>query len=106
LFDAAVALDATHAEAAIAAVRERVVTRVITPPAPIASFGLPSAWAGAILSVDGRTTLSGLLMRARTEHGLEVDDACRVYHFGLSCSLLRAASSPASAMGIPAVKKD
>ncbi|MBN8616083.1 MAG: protein kinase [Deltaproteobacteria bacterium] len=105
LFDAAVALDANYAEAAIAPLRERVVTRVITPPAPLVSFGLPSTWSRAILAVDGRTTLSGLLMRARTEHGLEVDDACRVYHFGLSCSLLRAASSPASAMGIPAVGK-
>ncbi|MFO0713583.1 MAG: protein kinase [Sandaracinus sp.] len=106
LFDATVKLDATEAEAAIAPLRERVVTRVLTPPAPLGSFGLPEAWARAIQSVDGRTSLAGLLMRARTEHGLDVDDACRVYHFGLSCSLLRAASSPASAMGLPAVKKD
>ncbi len=105
IYDAAVTLDANHAEAAIAPMRERVVTRVIAPPAPLVSFGLPSAWSSAILAVDGRTTLSGLLLRARTEHGLEVDDACRVYHFGLSCSLLRASSSVQSAMGIPAVGK-
>jgi serine/threonine-protein kinase len=106
LFDATVSLDATLAEAAISPLRERVVTRVISPPAPLASFGLPAPWTQAIQSVDGRTSLAGLLMRAHTEHGLELDDACRVYHFGLSCSLLRVASSPASAMGLPAIKRD
>lgn len=105
LFDATVHLDANLAEAAIAPLRERVVARVVSPPAPLIAFGVPSSWTHALQGVDGRTALSGLLLRARTEHGLEVDDAYRVYHFGLSCSFLRVTST-ASAMGIPAAKRD
>ena len=90
LLDAAMDLDATHVEAAIAPMRERLVTRVLAPPAPIAAFPLPEGWARALEDVDGRTPLAGLLLRARAAHGLDLDEACRVFHFGLSCSLLRA----------------
>ncbi len=96
LYDAASGLDATLAESAISPLSEHVVTRVLTPPAPLAVFGVPRAWERAILGVDGSTPLVRLVMRAREEHGLELDDAYRAYHFGLSCSFLRAVASRAS----------
>lgn len=90
LLDAAVAMDGTLAEAALAPLRERVITRAATPPAPLAAFGAPDAWSRAITAVDGRTSLAGLLLRARENHGLDDEEAHRAYCFGLSCGLLRA----------------
>jgi len=97
LYDPAGQVGGNTAEAALAPLRERVVTKVMVPPAPLASFGVPATWTSAIQSVDGKTTLSGLLMRAQREHGLDVEDAYRVYHFGLACSLLKAGSAASRA---------
>jgi serine/threonine-protein kinase len=92
LLDAALGLDGEQAEAALAPLRERVVTKVLSPPAPLSAFGAPPAWARALGAVDGRTSLSALLLRARTDHGLDEVEARRAYWFGLGCSLLRVGS--------------
>jgi serine/threonine-protein kinase len=90
LLDAVVGMDGAHAEAALAPLRERVITRAAAPPAPLTSFGAPDAWSRAIQAVDGRASLAELLLRARETHGLDDEDAHRAYCFGLACGLLRA----------------
>jgi serine/threonine-protein kinase len=90
LLDATLGMDGALAEAALAPLRERVITRSPAPPAPLAAFGAPEAWSRALASVDGRTSLASLLLRAREAHGLDDEEAHRVYCFGLGCGILRA----------------
>lgn len=89
LRDAALATDAQVAEAALSPLRERIVEKASQPPTPLRAFSVPRAWERALDEADGRTTLSSLIMRTTRDGHLELDEAYRAFHFGLSCAILR-----------------
>lgn len=86
LFRAAARAHVTETERVLQPYRERVFKRV--PNAPFAAFGMSEGWSRALHEVDGRTTLTQLLLRAPIRAGIEMEEAQRAFHLGLACELV------------------
>jgi serine/threonine-protein kinase len=89
LRDAALRADPSEMDAALAGVREKVLSRESRPAAPVSAYGLPEGWA-RLLDVRGDMTFGSIVAR-ETANGGDVENVYRAFYLGLSCGLVRAA---------------
>lgn len=81
-------------EAALAPVREQILSLVPVPPIPMDAFRLGDAQQLLLRGVKGDTTFAAILARETAAVGsakkLDADDVYRAFYLGLSCGLIRA----------------
>jgi serine/threonine protein kinase len=92
LRDAAMEADARQMELALRPVQRRILRPNPKAPAPMAAFRLPPAWERVLgRDIDGHTTASGIVAKARAHGEVRPDDVQRALFLGLSCEIVEAA---------------
>ena len=89
--DAALELDPSELEAALAPMWEKVLRANEQPPAHAAAYQMPDAWRWVIEQARGDATVGAVFHRCSRQSGLDEEDAMRALFLGVSCQLLNAA---------------
>lgn len=90
LRDASMATHPEELEAALAEVREQVLSLIPTPAHPVAAFRMPERWQKVLESIRGDATLGGLLARETMRPGVDAEDVYHAVFIGLACGLVKA----------------
>lgn len=89
LRDAALELHDDELEANFAAIRERPISIIPSPPAPISAYRLDKTWVRVLDSVGQGATVAKLIARHSTDGSANPDDVYRALFLAQSCDLLR-----------------
>ncbi len=90
LRDAALEAHPEELEAALSAMREKVLVKTADPPVPLGHYRVPDAW-HRLLDVKGDATLGAIVARESMTGRLDTEEVYRAFYLGLSCEIVRAA---------------
>ncbi len=92
--DSVMQADSSEMDAALDRVREHILTRSITPPAPLSAFAIPLEWTRILDKTAQPSTFSSLLAYETWQRGTDgALDTYRAIYFGLGCGFLATQAS-------------
>ncbi len=86
--DAAMELDPSELESALAPLWEKVLLPAALPPASLSAYGVPDEWRYVIDQARGDSTVGSIMSRSHSTFGIEAETALRALFLGISCQLI------------------